>query len=285
MKKRAVQLELHMPTHGGARDGAGRKREGPRDCVPHVPREEFRAGSVHHVTLRLHEGIPSLRQQSVWSVVVGVLLAVRGRAGFRIVQVSVQTNHLHLLVEAEDAAALEHGMRSLGTRLAKRINRCFDRSGELFADRYHARAIATPREARAALAYVLLNARKHAAELGRTLARHWIDPYSSAATFDGWATQPRIEGRASDCGTSPPTTWLLAEGWRRHGLVAVDEVPGGRRPPRGNAEVEARATTPAVELEPSVARRREDEPRDRAPHARWPVIADAWGVDRARDAA
>ena len=26
-----------------------------------------------------------------------------------------------------------------------------------------------------------------------------------------------------------PRTWLLSEGWRRHGLVSVYEVPGPRR--------------------------------------------------------
>ena len=252
MKRCAVQLELHIPMHGGAREGAGRPRVAERPCVPHTVRAQFRAASVLHVTMRLRDGMPSLRQRPAWLVVVAVLKALRGRAGFRVVHLSVQSNHLHLLIEADDAGTLESGMRSLGTRLAKRLNRLFERVGELFADRYHARALTTPREVRAALAYVLLNARKHAAEDGRRLGPHWVDPFSSAAAFDGWSSPVRADHLDADCGTSAATTWLLVEGWRRHGLVAIDEVPG-------------RACAPK-------------------PVHHWPVIDDAWGIDRARDA-
>jgi len=81
---------------------------------------------------------------------------------------------------------------------------------------------------------VLLNARHHAAERGERLARHWIDPYSSAPWFDGWrdpirSTAPwlrRLWKRR--CPTAPAKTWLLTEGWRRHGLLAFDEVRGPR---------------------------------------------------------
>jgi REP element-mobilizing transposase RayT len=253
MKRCAVQLELHIPTHGGARKGAGKKPEGPRPRVSHATRATFRSGDVLHVTLSLREGIPSLRQLGAWAVIVAALRAVRGRADFRVVQLSVQTNHLHLLIEADDAAALADAMRSLGTRLGKRLNKLFGRKGRLFEDRYHVRALTTPREARNVLAYVLLNARKHAAEAGHTLAPHWVDPYSSARAFDGWAGPIRVDHLEADCGTSPATTWLLVEGWRKHPRIAIDEVPGGAR----------------------AAKRGK----------RWPVIPDAWGIDRARDAA
>jgi len=80
---------------------------------------------------------------------------------------------------------------------------------------------------RNALAYVLLNARRHAAKLGRTLAKvARIDPASSGRWFDGWRSRP--EGRA---GCDPPAvvparTWLLAGGWRGRGLIDLSEVPG-----------------------------------------------------------
>ena len=256
-KKRPVQLELHMPTHGGAREGAGRPREGGRDRVPHEQRPQLRERTALHVTLRLHDGLPSLRQPSAWRVIVGVLRAVRAAAGFCVVQFSVQTNHLHFIVEADDAAALEHAMRSLCTRLAKRLHACFGRTGALLDDRHHAHVLSSPRETRAALAYVLLNARKHAAECGRAFAPQWVDPYSSAPAFDGWAESPRMMHEDVDCGTSPATTWLLTTGWRRHGPIAIDEVPGGRR--------SLRSATPSQHP--------------------WPVIIDAWGIERARDAA
>ena len=51
------------------------------------------------------------------------------------------------------------------------MNRVFKRSGAVLAERYHVRVLRTPREVRNALAYLLLNARRHAARAGRTLSR------------------------------------------------------------------------------------------------------------------
>jgi len=78
-------------------------------------------------------------------------------------------------------------MKSLGARLARAVNRVFRRSGPVLADRYHVRVLRTPREVRNALAYVLLNARRHAAQVGRMVSRALrIDPASSGRWFDGW---------------------------------------------------------------------------------------------------
>ncbi len=57
----------------------------------------------------------------------------------------------------------------------------------MFSERYHARALRTPREVRHALAYVLLNERRHLArERGLSLPPWYFDPCSSAVEFDGW---------------------------------------------------------------------------------------------------
>lgn len=133
--------------------------------------------------------------------------------------VSTQSNHVHLVCEAEDEGALARGMKGLSVRLARNLNRLWGRSGALFADPYHARALKTTREVRNVLAYVFHNARKHGA-----LVREGVDPCSTAASFDGWAdrapTKPSVLARA--------TTWLLTIGWRRHGAIPVE--PRARAP-------------------------------------------------------
>ncbi len=219
------QLELHLPTHGGKREGAGRPREAPRPDVAHVRRAPFSADEPLQITLRLVAGLPSLRGRAPWAVIVRVLRSIRGLAGFRIVEYSVLSNHLHLVVEADDAKSLTAGMRGLTGRLARRLNGLFGRSGPLFGDRYHARPLGSPREVRLALQYVLLDHRKHEAQHGRSLAPEWIDPRSSGPRFTGWCTPPHAAS-TSDYGTSPAQTWLLAHGWRRCGLLRVDAVPG-----------------------------------------------------------
>jgi len=152
------------------------------------------------------------------------------RTDFRLVHYSLQGNHAHLIVEARDRDALGRGMKAIDSRLARAVNRIFERSGPVLADRYHVRVLKTAREVRNALAYVLLNGRRHAAKAGRALSRSLgVDPASSGRWFDGWlefgsnilgALPP--DARA----VSPPRTWLLAVGWRQWGLLSLDEVPG-----------------------------------------------------------
>lgn len=179
------------------------------------------------VTPRVCEGLPSLRERPAWVVFVQQARAVRARShGFRIVQYTVLWNHIHMIVEADDHAAFVSGMRSFTIRLAKAMNVRFERRGRFFDHRYDARALRSPREVRNALQYVLLNVRKHEAEHGRTLSREWIDERSTGVTFDGWDTSLPLTC-AKDFGTSPAQTWLLRTGWRVHGRLRVDAIPGG----------------------------------------------------------
>lgn len=163
------------------------------------------------------------------------------RVDFRVVEFSVQSNHMHLLVEASGADGLTRGMIGLEVRLARRINRVLGRRGAFFADRYHARSLRTPAETRAALRYVLFNHRHHASS-GRgasTLAgaqgsSRALDPCSSAVWFDGWDAPfvAREERHRALLSRGRPharaTVWLLTTGWKRGGLLAADEQPGPR---------------------------------------------------------
>ncbi|MEW6270360.1 MAG: hypothetical protein AB1689_13805 [Thermodesulfobacteriota bacterium] len=129
-----------------------------------------------------------------------------------------------MLVEAGDKHTLARGLRSVAIRSALALNRTLARRGTVWGDRYHARALHTPRMVRNALVYVLANARKHL----RAVAG--LDPCSSAAWFDGFRDARPAPARPSP--TREARTWLLRVGWRRHGLLSVDEAPrprGGRR--------------------------------------------------------
>ncbi|MGH7286559.1 MAG: hypothetical protein ACREI8_00885 [Myxococcota bacterium] len=143
---------------------------------------------------------------------------------------SLQGDHAHLIVEAKGKDALANGMKSIGARLARAVNRVFGRSGPVLDGRYHHRLLRTPREVRRALAYVLLNARRHLAKLrgvGRPARAH-LDGASSARWFDGW--RPEAARHLQEARGSPevarPRTWLLRVGWRRQGLIDPREVPG-----------------------------------------------------------
>jgi REP element-mobilizing transposase RayT len=171
-------------------------------------------------------GLPSLRSVALVKEVKSCFGQSCERGEFRLVHYSIQADHVHAIVEAADEGTLARGMKSLGSRLARAVNRVFHHRGRVLAARFHMRILRTPREVRNAIAYVLLNARRHAAKAGRDLrGEERVDPASSGDGFDGWRDRAR---RAPDRagGVAAARTWLLRVGWRRHGLIALAEVPG-----------------------------------------------------------
>jgi REP element-mobilizing transposase RayT len=200
-----------------------------------------------HVTLRVQRGISSLRGQALFSSVRQALSAGKDRFGFALVQFSVQRDHLHLIAEARDRRALSRGLQGLTIRVARAVNRRLEREGSVFADRYHARALKTPRAVRFALRYVLLNVRKHATAqyrkttspvAGGPVLPGFIDPCSSAPWFAGFTRPAELafgarEARAewarrsgsSDPPVMPAHSWLLRTGQQRAGPFDVDDVP------------------------------------------------------------
>jgi REP element-mobilizing transposase RayT len=175
------------------------------------------------VTLHLRDGVASLRRPRSTRLCEAVFRAECHRKGFRLVHWAIRSNHLHLVCEANERLALSRGMQRLASRLARRLNAALGRTGALFRDRYDGRVISTPRQMRNVLSYVLLNLHKDQARQGRLVCG--IDPCSSGRYFDGWADVPR--GGLADGERAPPVTvaqsWLLREGWRRHGLLRTTE--------------------------------------------------------------
>jgi len=180
--------------------------------------------------VRLARNLPSLRTVQLVHEVERTFAAGCDRPGFRLVHYSLQGNHAHLIVEARDRDALGRGMMAVGSRLARAVNRFAGRTGRVLADRYHVRLLPAPKEVRAALRYVPLNARRHAGRLRAGIAR--LDPASSARWFDGWRRKPlddRDRGRETTLerpAVARARTWLLTVGWRRHGLLDPADVPG-----------------------------------------------------------
>jgi putative transposase len=175
------------------------------------------------MTLRAARSLPSLRRPNVFGAVRDALAMASGQA-FRVVHFSVQADHVHLLVEADDRHALSHGARGVAIRVARAVNRVLGREGRVWADRYHARPLATPREVRHGLVYVLTNWKKH------VHGARGFDPCASVYWFDGWKRAPtNREAPGWSHQYEPPVvaprTWLLAHGWRRHGLLDDGERP------------------------------------------------------------
>jgi hypothetical protein len=243
VRRKEPQLALQLTARqrwGGRRSGAGRKRQpGRESSLRHGSRQQISRPVPAHVTLRLLPGLLSLRTVRLVHEIEETFSRGCERSEFRLVHYSLQGNHAHLIVEARDHNALGRGMKAIGARLARAVNRVMHRSGRVLADRYHLRVLRTPREVRNALRYVLLNARRHLATAKMAPAKVStvktalpravdVDPASSARWFDGW------KGKWSSGALEPPAaravsrarTWLLSVGWRRHGLLDPADVPG-----------------------------------------------------------
>jgi REP element-mobilizing transposase RayT len=194
-----------------------------------VRREPHPGRCPAHVTLKTRRDVPTLRSRAFIREFKRSLREASERGEFRVVHYSIQRDHVHLIVEAAGCAALGRGMKSIAARLARAANRVFQRSGPALLGRYHVRALMTPREVRNALAYVLLNARRHWAQKRGSPPPVRLDEGSSGAWFDGWKRFPRgPTGPGPERrGVAVARTWLLSSGWRRHGLVDPGEVPGG----------------------------------------------------------
>ena len=174
------------------------------------------------MTLKVREDVPSLRSVRLVRELEETFRRGCERGDFRLVHYSVQRDHLHLIVEATGTEALGRGMMAIGARIARAVNRVVGRRGPVLADRYHSRALETPKEVRLALRYVLLNARKHAQRVGRP--RHGVDPASSGRWFDGWREPAQSAPDAP--AVAPARGWLARKGWRRHGLLDPGQMPG-----------------------------------------------------------
>jgi hypothetical protein len=127
-------------------------------------------------------------------------------------------------------------MQAFQISAAKRLNQAESlrsgrkRSGPVFPDSNNAEVIATPRHARHTLSYVLNNWRKHKEDRAPATKTWILDPYSSAVSFNGWTERTHWDVPADHepLPVCQPQSWLLREGWRRHGTISVFEVPGAR---------------------------------------------------------
>ena len=214
------------PQHGGARKGAGRKPNGERAGVSHRERAALASRFPVHVTCKLRKGLPRLRRKAEYAALRAAFLAGNDRFGFRLAHYAILDDHLHLIVEASDRDALRRGLQGLLIRVARALNKLWQRKGRVFADRYHDHILRSPKEVKNALRYVMENCKKHAAKGGGVQVRTPIDVYTSAPWFDGFRERVVVRGlEAIARPVAAARTWLLRIGWRRHGLLSVDDVP------------------------------------------------------------
>lgn len=223
--KYVKQNELCFPEvvgWGGRRRKAGRKKR--KGGVAHVSRAAVSAHDPRLVTVKRARGLPSLRTRVAGPVIVEALRKAQ-KGCFRICHFSIQRDHLHLIVEADDARALAAGMKGLLCRVVKGLNHVWSRRGSVFPERFHDLVLRSLRQVRNALVYVLNNHRKHGVALDVGSAPR-PDLFSSGSYFDGWSDHEREYDPAEPGSHVAPGGWKLRLGWmRRYSRISLRDVP------------------------------------------------------------
>jgi REP element-mobilizing transposase RayT len=222
-----MQLGFRAFNWGGARAGAGRPRLPGRRRMAHRKRKAVSRHSALHITIRVLDRVPNLRTVICLPLVEAALASWADRDGFRIVHYSIQSNHIHLIIEAPGGRpAVSRAMKGLKVSLTRKINALTGDTGTIWAERYHDVVVDSPRQARHAIAYVLNNGRRHHVRERWRRESNRVDPCSSAEAFDGWSTRI-AHRRIRPPPVAPPKQWLLSVGWRQRGggRIAPDYVP------------------------------------------------------------
>src|SRR5215831_9844198 len=221
-RKRHVQQSRFR--RGGKRRGAGRKPKGARAGERHEARPDFKSYHPLHVVMRVVPAVGSLRRRKMYQALRDATITAALREWLRIVHVSLQRDHVHMLVEAEDKAALGRGMQGFEISAARNINTALGpgngqrRSGKVFTDRYHVEVITSPTQARHAICYILSNWRKHREDQSGLPSTWLVDPFSTGILFPDWLElqdQPWMWPIREDYDplvVRTPQTWLLREG-------------------------------------------------------------------------
>jgi REP element-mobilizing transposase RayT len=211
------QLPLPLKsTHGGFRKGAGRKNRSRLQS--HVRRPVLNPRHPLHVTLRMRDGLPSLRKKEVFHCLKEAVRHARGQ-GLSVHHFAILGNHIHLILESQ-GSSVSRSLQSLGISFAKRLNHLLKRQGPVFQERYHQHVLKTPSEVKRALAYVLTNESHHS---GDEIPEIKPSAFNSAHAFTHWKQLLRryrlFRPKPSDSWSheilSPPKTWLLSSGWMR----------------------------------------------------------------------
>lgn len=219
-----AQLEFPDPrSWGGRRRKAGRPKR--KQGVAHAARERVTRHDPRLVTVKLASGLPSLLTRTIERLITARIRAAQ-KSDFRIVHYTIQSNHLHLIIEADDSKSLASGMKGLLCRIVPALNRLWCRRGKLFPERFHDRVLRSLRQVRNALKYVLNNHLKHGAVPVDSPERAFPDPFSSGRYFDGWSHRPReLEPGTPEAVVAAPG-WKISIGWKQHyDRIPLDAAP------------------------------------------------------------
>lgn len=139
--------------------GAGRPAIHDRG-VRHIARDEIKRLTVLHLTVKIEKTKAGLRNKDTLKLLHRAILKAR-KQGLSILHYTLEYDHVHMMVEADDKTTLSKGMQAFGITFSKGVNRLKVAVGRVFKTRYDYRKLKTPTEIKNTLNYILGNSTKH----------------------------------------------------------------------------------------------------------------------------
>jgi REP element-mobilizing transposase RayT len=139
--------------------GAGRMAIHDRG-IRHIARDQIKRTTPLHLTIKIESKKAGIKNKNILTALHHSIKNAR-LLGLRILHYSLEYDHVHLLVEADNNGILGRGMQSFGISFSKGINKIKQMNGRVFKSRYHFRKLKTPSEIKNVLNYILRNGIKH----------------------------------------------------------------------------------------------------------------------------
>ncbi|MGZ3787001.1 MAG: transposase [Bacteriovorax sp.] len=140
--------------------------------IRHTSRPFLKKPSSLHLTVKIKKNKAEMKNKSVFSLLKRAILNAR-RQGLKVIHYSLEYDHVHLLIEAENNHILGKGMQAFGGTFSKAINRMRKLKGGVYKHRYHFRKISSARELKNVMNYIFTNGLKH------KTAKNIVNPYNS----------------------------------------------------------------------------------------------------------
>lgn len=195
-------MQTTLNFHGGYRKGSGRTRLHSKG-VAHRAREKVKHYHPLHINFKFRTFI---KKKASLRILKRALINAR-KQGLRIVHFSMQSNHIHLIIEAKDNSVLSSGMRALTVTFAKGLKK-----GKVQLERYHLHVLKTKRETKHAVHYVMFNQQKH--EKGTyTILDEFTSAMTDLKTVKEYAKRMRITIKILGSvilEMDKPTIWMLS---------------------------------------------------------------------------
>jgi REP element-mobilizing transposase RayT len=140
--------------------------------IRHTERPLITRLSSLHLTVKILRIKANLKNKVVLSILKRSILNAR-KMGLRVIHFSLEYDHVHLLIEAENNIILGKGMQAFGVTFSKALNRMRKINGAVYKHRYHFRKIVGARQLKNVLNYIFNNGIKH------KTAKSLINPFNS----------------------------------------------------------------------------------------------------------